>query len=256
VLNFFHAGVTEMMQATVNGSARVIGNKLQRAIRKQIPFAASQALNDVGKLLLHVNKRNMKQTFDKPVPYTMNAFYVWPAHKAKLSMSVIRKEKPAGKHYLEMQRSGGIRPRKAIETMMMYNIPYPGIINTVMPTRHSTMASGAISTARVMEAIAGVGGTMPNRPTTRTQTQFERAEAKFAAKGSPYYLVEPRDGKVGGINKKVGKRKVVRVFQFLDRGVAYRPIYKFEEPLRRNALSYFPSRMKIRLKQAYATMRI
>jgi len=244
------------MRATVTGSARVISNKLQRAIHKQIPFAASQALNDVGKLLLIVNKQNMRKTFDKPVPYTMNAFYVKPANKARLSMSVLRKEKPAGKHYLEAQKSGGIRPRKAIETMMMYNLPYAGIINTVMPTRHSTMASGAISTARVMEAIAGVGGTMPNRPSTRVASQFERAEAKFAAKGSPYYLVEPRDGKVGGINKKVGKRKVVRVFQFLDHGVSYRPIYKFEEPLRRNAMSFFPGRMKFRLKEAYKTMRL
>jgi len=250
--------VIEVIQAKVNGSARVISNKLQRAIHKQIPFAASQALNDVGKALLDVNKKNMSQTFDRPVPYTMNAFYMRPSNKAHLSMSVLRKQKPAGKHYLDIESSGGIRPRKAIEKMMEFNLPYPGIINTVMPTRHSTMASGAISTARVMEAIAGVGGTMPNRPSTRVASQFERAEAKHAARkgGSPYYLVEPRDGKVGGINKRVGKRKVVRVFQFLDRGIAYRPIYKFEEPLRRNALSYFPARMKIRLKQAYVTMRI
>lgn len=246
------------MRATVTGSARVISNKLQRAIHKQIPFAASQALNDVGKVLLSVNKRNMRQTFDKPVPYTMNAFYMRPAHKTHLSMSVLRKQKPAGKHYLEVEQAGGVRPRKAIEKMMEFNVPYAGIMRTVMPTKHSTMASGAISTAKAMEAIAGVGGTMPNRPSTRVASQFERAEAKLAARKSksPYYVVEPRNGKVGGINKRIGKGKVVRMFNFLDRGVSYRPIYKFEEPLRRNAMSYFPTRMKIRLKQAYATMRL
>ena len=115
------------MRAKTTGSARVIGNRLQKAVRKQIPFAASQALNDTGKVLVSINKQNMKRTFDRPVPYTLNAFYLKRAMKANLSISVRRKDKPAGKHYLDIQKSGGVRPQKAFEKMVQQRVAYPGI---------------------------------------------------------------------------------------------------------------------------------
>lgn len=258
-----------MMQisAKTTGSARVIGNRLQKAVRKQIPFAASQALNDTGKTLVSINKMNMKRTFDKPVPYTLNAFYVKRAMKADLSVAVRRKDKPAGKHYLDIQKSGGVRPRKRFETMVKYHVGYEGYVGAVLPTAAATDSKGNASMPRLLEAMAGLADAGKASSPTASYTKnayYKKVDARAARaqkgrRSSQFFIGYKEQGKnkTDGIYRKSpGGRSVKKLFHIVDYKPSYRGIYKFDPPLRKHAMSYFPAKFKRRLAAAYRTMRV
>lgn len=258
-----------MMQisAKTTGSARVIGNRLQKAVRKQIPFAASQALNDTGKVLLTVNKREMKRVFDNPVPYTLNAFYLKRAMKADLSVAVRRKDKPAGKHYLEIQHTGGVRPRKRFETVVKYHVKYQHDLQSVLPTTISKNPRGNASMPRLMEAIAGLSergqASSPTAPYTKNSYQKKiDARHKKLTQGkrtSDYFVGYKEDGKnkTDGIYRRSPSGKSVRkIFHLLPFQQSYKSRYPFHPRLRKRAMSYFPAEFKRRLAAAYRTMRV
>lgn len=249
-----------MMQisAKTTGSARVIGNRLQKAVRKQIPFAASQALNDTGKTLVSINKREMKRVFDNPVPYTLNAFYLKRAMKADLSVAVRRKDKPAGKHYLDIQKSGGVRPQKAFEKMVQQRVAYPGIVGSVIPIpgNGGVNAKGNVNMGEVNRALAGLNASFSTTAYTRDRQRKAESKRALSKRPTQYFVRANEGGTKGGIFKRTGKRKAKMVFLISDAMPSYRGIYKFDPPLRKHAMSYFPAKFKRRLAAAYRTMRV
>ena len=253
-LSFYHAG--GKMSITVTGNPLRMTRRINQVIGRQIPFAASKSLNETGKVLLSVNKREMRKQFDNPVRYTLNAFYMKPARKNNLVMSIRRKSKPSGKHYLEVQHKGGARPMKGVEKMMNAAIPYTGDLRAVIPTKRTKTASGGISMARVNEAIAGLGGKMPNSP--YTQRGVERQEARMATRKKPvdYFIGYKSQGKnkTDGIYKREGGR-VKKMFHLLEYRPTYQPNFPFFPPLIRNARSYLPGRMRKNLRFAIRTAR-
>ena len=243
------------MQVGMKSNANQVMRRMQR-LTGQMPFAASKALNATGNVLLAVNKREMRKQFDKPVPYTMNAFYMKRSTKADLNVRIGRKSKPSGKHYLEVQHSGGTRPRKGIESLLNYSIAYRNDLRAVLPTKRTTTGAGGISTAQVLQAIAGLGGKMPNEPYTKSRV--EKAEARRAAQKNPsqYFIGYKEDGKntTDGIYRRRGKR-VEKMFHLLEYRPKYRENFPFHPPLYRNARSYFPQTFKRELFRAMRTAR-
>lgn len=239
---------------TMTGSPARMTRRVQQVVARQIPYAGSRALNATGKVLLAVNKREMKRQFDNPVRYTLEAFYMKPAYRNDLHMAIRRKDKPAGKHYLEVQHKGGVRPRKGVEAMLERAIPYENDLRAIIPTKLGQTASGGISMARVNEAIASLGGTLPNRPYTRQGVL--KAESKLARRKKPveYFIGYKGKAKTDGIYRREGKR-VKKVFHLLNYRPNYRPNFPFFPPLIRNAKSYFPSRMRREFRAAIRTAR-
>lgn len=245
------------MDIQMTGSPTRMTRRLQQVISRQIPFAASKSLNETGKVLLSVNKREMRKQFDNPVRYTLNAFYMKPSRKSDLRMSIRRKSKPSGKHYLEVQHKGGPRPKKGVEKMMGFAIPYTGDLRAVLPTKHSKTAAGGMSMARVNEAIAGLGGKMPNSPFSKAGV--ERQESRLAKRKRPVeYFIGYKSGgknKTDGIYRRLSSGKTQKVFHLLEYRPTYRKNFPFHPPLVRNARSYLPTRMRKNFSMAIRTAR-
>lgn len=243
------------MQVSMKSNANQLRRRMQRLVG-QVPFAASKALNATGNVLLAVNKREMRKQFDKPVPYTINAFYMKRSTKIDLNVRIGRKSKPSGKHYLEIQHSGGLRPRKGIEALLNSSIAYRNDLRAVLPTKRTTTGSGAISTAQVLQAIAGLGGKMPNSPYTKSRV--EKNEAKRAKQKNPsqYFIGYKEEGKnkTDGIYRRRGKR-VEKMFHLLEYRPKYQPNYPFHPPLYSKAKIHFPYQLKKQLFMAMRTAR-
>ncbi|WP_146592332.1 hypothetical protein [Puniceibacterium confluentis] len=78
--------------------------------RRQLPFAMALAINDTAVDVKDAEERGIRETFDRPTPFTQRGLYVRRASKSRLSAEVGMKPVQAG--YLELQAKGGARKPK------------------------------------------------------------------------------------------------------------------------------------------------
>jgi hypothetical protein len=79
--------------------------KLDALAQRQIPFAAAGTLTDVAKAIAAAERGQMAKSFDRPTPFTLNAWGVIPARKSSLRAVVFAKDIQAA--YLEPYVHGG-----------------------------------------------------------------------------------------------------------------------------------------------------
>lgn len=89
---------------------------------RQIPFAASQALNATARTIRAATLAEMAANFDRPTPLVMKSLFIAPATKAKLQAAVYLKDREIGgknsrsmAEILGHQFAGGTRLRKRLE---------------------------------------------------------------------------------------------------------------------------------------------
>lgn len=84
---------------------KALQRDLDNFARKQVPFAASQALNAVARKVQAAQRENMQKVLDRPTPFTLNAVSVKPSTKATLTATVFVKDIAAA--YLLPYEQGG-----------------------------------------------------------------------------------------------------------------------------------------------------
>ncbi|MDA5503284.1 hypothetical protein PGS44_17235, partial [Yersinia ruckeri] len=82
-----------------------LSNQLQ-SIKKQIPFAAAQALTSVARQIAAAQKVGMQRNLDNPTPFTVNSVGSFGARKDRLQARVFVRDIAAG--YLEPFEFGGV----------------------------------------------------------------------------------------------------------------------------------------------------
>lgn len=89
---------------------------------RQIPFAASLALNATARTVRQATLAEMAAQFDRPTPLVMKSLFIAPATKAKLQAAVYLKDREIGgknsrsmAEILGHQFAGGTRLRKRME---------------------------------------------------------------------------------------------------------------------------------------------
>lgn len=87
--------------------------------QRQVPFALARALTLTGRDVVNAERNEMSSVFDRPTPYTLNAFFLRPATKDSLQAEVGRKDSAGHRHYLPVQIQGGERPLKGFERMLV-----------------------------------------------------------------------------------------------------------------------------------------
>ena len=110
--------------------------------QRQMPFATATALNDMAAAGATAVRRRMPNTFDRPVPFTMNAVTIQTANKSRLTARVFVKDRQAG--YLDVQETGGAgRPKKTA-----FVIPEAIGVN-----QHGNMPRGALQRAKNRKGV-------------------------------------------------------------------------------------------------------
>lgn len=90
---------------SVRSNLKQVSRQLSAFAYKQLDFAAAQAVNDLARQVAEAEKENIKATFEKPKPFTVNAVAVRGATKRTLTAVVY--VRPIAAQYLAPYEQGG-----------------------------------------------------------------------------------------------------------------------------------------------------
>ncbi|WP_299076443.1 hypothetical protein [uncultured Paraglaciecola sp.] len=107
------------MQLSVTGDIKK-ATRLLGAMKKQIPFAASVAMNDTATDIQKVEKSAMHRELDNPRPATVKGIRVSRSNKRSLSASVFIL--PAINQFIRYQVVGGVRPPRSRTEAVPFNM--------------------------------------------------------------------------------------------------------------------------------------
>lgn len=233
-----------MFSFEMKGDTANLNRKLSNMVQTQIPFATSKAMNETGKFLVRINKNDMKRKFTNANAFTLNAFYFQPAKKRNLVMTVRRKDKQVGKHYLEVQDKGGLRPRKGVEKRFEREIPYNGIFRAMTPTSRTGGSKNNILMSQVNKVSAGI------------KQPYSKSGVRYFAAG-PHSLGKFGGGnKTGGIYRVTGKGKPQKMFHILDHMPRYKKKTDFHGLMNKFASKHMKLMLKKTMKQALRTAKL
>lgn len=172
---------------------------LEKIRADQIPFATAKALTDTAKLVRDKTVATMKGVFDKPTPFTLNAFQIRPATKSNLTAKVEFKYERLG--YMRTQVEGGTRGRKRSESALQKTgimqsgqhwVPGKGARLNQYGNISGGQITQLLSVLRSAETSSGYSANM----TTRSAKKNRKQRDYFA-------VTKKRGGLVPGIYERV-----------------------------------------------------
>ncbi len=250
-----------MIRLTVSGldaaTARLV------AAAKQVPFAASRALNDVAGQIVTVERGVMRSVFDRPTAYTLNALRIEPATKRSLVATVLAKdsegaERSAG-NWLAPEAFGGVRRLKAFERSLQAAGVLPAGMAVVPAAGARLDAFGNWSRAHMNAVLVS----MRLAGTAVAARRIDRLKAKDAARKralpTRYFVVREQQGELEpGIYERKGTRfgEGVRPVVIFTKSVpVYRRRFPFVEVAQRVANKQLGPTFDRMLAEALATAR-
>jgi hypothetical protein len=172
------------MGVTVSGVVET--KKALATLAGQLPYATSLALNRTGNVVLAAQREEMRRSFDRPTPYTLNALFQTKARKDNLETRTRIKSPSlaeAGqteKRYVGVQIFGGDRKDKASERILRQrgllpagyqmvpgggikldeygNVP-GGTVQAILKALLADYTGGRVKATRGTFVIGQVGGT-------------------------------------------------------------------------------------------------
>lgn len=209
--------------------------QLAYAKDKQLPFAASLAINNTAKIIKEKQIHEMRDVFDRPTPYVLNSIFIKPSNKQNLTATVGIKDtgrKPAAKVLLS-EIDGGSRRLKGYEIALRAAGALPNGYYTV-PGEAATMDQyGNIAPSQIRQILSFFRA---NRDVGYTSNSTDKTRARLAKstknrRGIAYFSGSPGDGKLPlGIWMRIYSNfgVAIRPILIFVLDVNYQPIYDFE----------------------------
>ena len=255
-----------MISISIKADTEDLRRKLNNLVNRQLPYATSIALNETAKTLKIYNEALMRKAFENPTPFTMNAFYVQYASKKNLIARLRRKDKVVGKHYLEVQDTGGMRPMKAFEKNFQRRLPYKGIVNYILPADGTPMNRyGNISPGFLMKVMSQLQVQADSNMNTGYSKKTKAGRRSRAGR----YFVPPPDHPLaqrggGGVYETkqdpLGKERkgsrVKKVLSFVQAQPQYKKRTDFDNNMRRAANRLLPKKMRVGFSRAMSTAKL
>ena len=239
-----------VMSFKFESNSAIVNAKMSNMVAKQTPYAIQLALNNTAKTLVAKNKKDMRRIFNRPVNFTLNAFFFKPAKKFENSVTIRRKDKQSGKHYLEVQEVGGPRPQTGMEKAFETRLAYAGILQHMTPTSNfPRIKSGVISPGE------------RNRIMSAMQVQRDRAanspvRGKANRSKNIYFSPNTTGTKAGIYLRRPGSKMIKKMFNFIDRRIVYRPRLKFDDRMNLYGRTLYPKRLQEGMRRALRTAKI
>lgn len=234
---------------SISSNIKDVKRDLTALQREQLPFAISLALNAAAPELIEENRDHMRQVFDRPTRWTLNAFHFRRATKARLKLTIERKVAVGGRHYLEVQSKGGVRPLTGWEKQIEARAPYAGRVGYIAAAKVRRDASGNISRATMQRILSDIKAQGDPRNNT-TKASAKRRRGTFG-----YFIARPGGRLKPGVYERKARGKISRVMTFDTKAPSYRAVFKFEDVMRRKAEAIMPAKLAAGLNHALATAR-
>lgn len=232
---------------------------LDEAGKKQVPFAAARAMTALAQLSVRDLQALMRKNFDRPTPYTLNAFYAKPAKRGDPTASVNSRDfagkgRPAWK-YLQTEALGGSRVMKGFEQKL-------GIVSDgqyAVPTASTPLdAFGNLRRGMLTQILSRLSISGDQSVSIRTSTKLRKRKATVAASGHRgEYFIAHEDGKPTGrplgLYKLVGPGQVVKLLSFQVGAPRYAPRIDVAGSIEATVQKHAPFELAKALTQALAT---
>lgn len=173
--------------------------KLDNFKKNQVPFATAKALTKTAQAVAEAERKEMRDVFDRPTPYTMAAIYVKSATKKNLVAKVgiknfAGKGNPASK-FLAAQITGGTRRQKKFEKALQavgamphgyFAVPGSG---AKLDQYGNIMPSLIVQLLSYFKAFPEMG--YKANMTDKRKAQLAKGKAKRGIQGVVYFVGRP-----------------------------------------------------------------
>ena len=237
---------------------------LNEAARRQVRFGAALALRDVTTGAIADMKKALPSIFDRPVPFTMNAFYAPPVKRKELTARVeIKFTAPKGtpaEKYLAPEILGGGRNIKRFERRLANSAGIPGNVpEFTLPAagalldRYGNMQTSQIGA--ILGNLRAFGDTGQNIGKAKLRRLERRGLLVKTSVGMAKYFVakSKTDGRPLGVYNFLGPGHVVPVLLFARRPPVYTKRLDFDGFFLDSYRRRFPAAMKAGFARAMAT---
>lgn len=246
-----------MVSVAVTVDADAILAQVGDMAARQVPFALARSLTDTAMQARDALKDHTRAVFDRPKPWTVNAFRVVAATKTAMASSVAQKDVNASREYLGREMVGGVRGAQAWETMIKASLPgAPGGMSRLgeryaMPARgakldrHGNWSRGQMNRVLAyLKAHSSDASASSPVPGKKRNKSGRRGNAYFLAKSGRL----PR-----GIYLRKGKdRDILPILIFTSDRPDYSQRFRPAEVARRIADERFEINLQHRLADALA----
>lgn len=247
------------MPITIRIDVRPMVRHLDDVAKKQLPYAISRTVTSVARSAIPDLRAGMKKCFDRPTPWTLNAFYAKPGKRGDPSAAIMAREfapkgNPAYK-YLVFQWLGGPRNAKGLEKAL--DALSGG--QFAVPARGATMDGyGNMSRGQIVQILSRFNALKD--PTQnigqKTIAYLNKRKRTVAASGNRHeYFVahEKGNGRPLGIYRLVGRGRVAPVLIFIPKAPTYRPRFDFEKIVHDSVKRHLPNAWRTEFAKAMQT---
>lgn len=187
------------IELTIDQKGLARFSRFGQQVQKQMPFAASQALNAVAFDARTALNGATRGYFDRPNKFTQSAFLVQKSSKRNLIVAIYANDQPGRNRakYLRPEIQGGTRRAKGFERY------FAGVANdgtipqgyALVPTRNVKLnAQGNVSMATLKQITKGLSGSKRGgffigtpRHSTRPPGVYRRSREQLFA----YFIAQP-----------------------------------------------------------------
>lgn len=250
-----------MVEISVHSDLLKFAERMTDLQRRQVPFAAARALNDVTKGAVEDYRQAALEIFDRPVKFTINAAYAVPVKNRRQLTAAVALREWAGKgtaaaDYLAPEILGGGRKLKKFEYRLGFSALMPQAMQTI-PGRaalidsHGNMDRKQISQILLhLRALDDIRVRISDRKLRRNKLLTNTAVGR-----SKYFVAKGKDGKPLGIWSVMGRGQVAPVLFFPRRAPSYTPRFHFSEFFTASYRRRFAPALAARFQAALATAR-
>ncbi len=217
-------------------------------VQRQVPFAASLALNETAKDTRARHKELLPVIFDRPTRFTLNYLQVVPSRKETLVARLEAKDfRNKREHYLAPSVQGGRRNHKGFEKWLIAR-------GLMRPSEFAVPAGGGrfnsfgnMSPGQITQILSQLAAS-PDA----TQHETVKSRKRAGSKRGRYFVPQPGSVLARGVWVRNGARAVKPVLLFVG-APAYRARYDFDGITERHARLVFPRFFEMALERAIAT---
>ena len=237
------------MDIRITSNIADVRRQLTDLVMRQVPYAMSRALNDVAEDGHKAMQAEMRDVFDRPTRWTLNAFMVWRSSKTNLIATIRERPSVGSRHYLKVQNTGGTRPQTGLEKLLEGKVAMSGIFAAVTPAAGAKRdAYGNWSVGERNQALSAIKAQRDGRSNTTTASAG-RSRAKGRAK---YWTPRPGSGLSPGIYKR-DSLGFIKVENFTRSMPSYQRRIDFGKVALTDARKRYETHFARRLRDAMAT---
>lgn len=193
-----------MIKISVKSDMEAVVSRFARIAGDQMPFATAVALTRTAKAAKEEVERQLPSLIDRPTPYTMRGFRLYPATKTKLLAEVDFRSAfgrgTSARDYLSPLVYGGERKVKSFERSLQRTGLLPSGFSAVPGSAAQLDAYGNMSKGQIVQIVSyfksfGEQGYSANM-TDKKRASLAKGSKRTGKRGFEYFIGKPANGRL------------------------------------------------------------